>query len=61
MPKPIVYDEATLKKIEKARQALPRDQRAPSAIGGLRERTRRSAVLPVSISGERLTASRAGL
>ena len=24
-PKPIVYDEATLKKIEKARQALPRD------------------------------------
>jgi hypothetical protein len=24
-PKPIVYDEATLKKIEKAREALPRD------------------------------------
>jgi hypothetical protein len=24
-PKPIVYDEATLKKIEKAREALPRN------------------------------------
>ena len=24
-PKPIVYDEATLKKIEKAREALPKD------------------------------------
>jgi hypothetical protein len=24
-PKPIVYDDATLKKIEKAREALPRD------------------------------------
>ena len=24
-PTPIVYDEATLKKIEKAREALPRD------------------------------------
>jgi hypothetical protein len=24
-PKPIAYDEATLKKIEKAREALPRD------------------------------------
>ena len=24
-PKPIVYDEASLKKIEKAREALPRD------------------------------------
>ncbi len=24
-PRPIVYDEATLKKIEKAREALPRD------------------------------------
>ena len=24
-PKPIVYDEATLRKIEKAREALPRD------------------------------------
>ena len=24
-PKPVVYDDATLKKIEKAREALPRD------------------------------------
>ena len=24
-PKPVVYDNATLKKIEKAREALPRD------------------------------------
>ena len=24
-PKPIIYDDATLKKIEKAREALPRD------------------------------------
>ena len=24
-PKPIVYDDATLKKIEKAREALPKD------------------------------------